>query len=161
MYRKEGIKQEVQPLINQFGVNFFNLRHSSGMSIFEEAICYFNSDLLRAILQYVLKKKIKVSFLMQKTLEGSTPISISHNVIEASIARRSPKTLGIVLKYLIRRVTHEVELAAILTRSLVLILPYYPSIFIHTIRDCNVLGPAHEIEVCYANFAHLELTLCN
>lgn len=147
MSRKEGVKRDIVPLIQEFGINFFNFRHPSGRSILEEAIYSFNNDLLKAILRYVLKQKVKISFLTRDASEDSSSTSKPCNVIETSIAGRSPKTLCVVLKYLLRRVTHEDEIAKILTNSLVSILQRYKAIFTRAIRDRRLLSPGQEIKV--------------
>jgi len=156
MSRTEGIIRDVLPLIDQFGINFFLFRHPSGMSILHEAIYHLNNCLLKSILQYVLKKKIRVSLLLPKVSHAWTSTSSDRNVIQASIAGRSPKTLGVALKYLLKRVTHEVEVASILTSSLVDILQVYPTIFIRTIRDPRLLSHGCEIEVSLKVSLHLE-----
>lgn len=157
---KEGIKQDILPLIEEFGLNFFMFRHPSGMSILNKAICYFNSYLLRAILQYALKKKkIKVSFLISDKSQVWDPISSFLVANEEHVTKRSPKTLHVMLKYLLKRVTHEVEVERILTRSLVPILQHYPTIFIRTIRDPRLLAPGHEIEVRFEKYIIIGLTL--
>jgi len=147
MSGKEGIKRNVLPLTDEFGINFFMFLHPSGMSILHEAIFQFNNYLLKAILHYVLKKEAKVSFLCSNKANVWAPTSEYHNLIEACVAGRSPKTLIIMLKYLLKRVTHETEVIAILTNSLVHILHTYPNIFIRTIRDSKMLGTMFEIEV--------------
>lgn len=145
--RKEGIKRDIVPLIDEVGINFFMFQHPSGMSLLDETIYHCNNHLLRAILIYVLKKRIKVSFLTREMLGTLLSKSHYHNAVEASVEKRSPNTLGIILKYLLKRVTHEVEVATILSSSLGDILQVYPTIFVRTIHDPRIWGAGHEIEV--------------
>lgn len=144
---REGIMQGILPLMDAFGTNFFMFRHSSGMSILNEAIYYFNSYLLRIILECAVRKRTKVSFLLSNKSQVWDPISSSLNVNKEHVTKRSPKTLYVMLKYLLKRVTHEVEVERILTHSLVPILQHYPTIFIRIIRDPRLFAPGHEIEV--------------
>eukprot|EP00210_Caulerpa_lentillifera_P009187 g8759.t1 len=144
---KEVIKKEIVPMIDLFGVNFFNFQHHNGITILNEALWYFNNDLSRTILQYALKKSIKVSFLISKTSISWRPISAFRNMIDTSIAGRSPHTLKVMLKYLLERVTHEVEIVTILGDSLIHILQECPRIFVGIIKDFRMLGLFHDIEV--------------
>lgn len=145
--RKEVIRKEIIDFIDRFGINFFMFLHPSGMSILHEAIYQFNNYLLKAILHYVLKKKVKVSFLCSNKAKVWAPTSEYHNLIEATIDGRSVKTLIVLIKYLLKRVTHEIEVIAILTESLESILQVYPNTFIRTIRDPRMLRLGQEIEV--------------
>jgi len=104
----------------------------------------------------VLRKNVKISFLVRETSKDSTSRSKGHNMIEASIIGRSPKTLCVVLKYLLQRVTHEAEVATIMTHSLVRILQHYKAIFTRVIRDPRLLSPAQEIKVRFENSDRLK-----
>eukprot|EP00210_Caulerpa_lentillifera_P009189 g8761.t1 len=144
---KEAIKKEIIPMIDIFGANFFQFRHPSGMSVLNEAMWYFKNELSKTILQYAAKKKIKLTFLLLKLPHIWTPMSDYHNAIEATIARRSPHTLMLMLKYLLERVTHETEVVTILKHSFIYILQEYPRIFLHIVKDFRILGLWHDIEV--------------
>eukprot|EP00210_Caulerpa_lentillifera_P009494 g9054.t1 len=144
---KSAIKNEVVQLIDTYGLNFIQFRHPSGLSILDEAMWYVNNTLIKTLLLYVSKKKVKVSFMFpRKNVDEKTPIGYS-NMIEVLIAGKSPKTLKITLKYLLERVTHEAETATTFECSLPLILQKYPKIFACVIRDRKFLGSRHDIEV--------------
>eukprot|EP00210_Caulerpa_lentillifera_P009517 g9076.t1 len=144
---RRAIKNEVAPMIDTYGLNFYQFRHPSGLSILDEALWYVNNILTKTLLHYAAKNKVKVSFMFPKEHnDKKTPINYS-NMIEVLIDRKSPKTLKITLKYLLERVTHEAEAAMIFEHSLPLILQKYPKIFACVIRDRRFLGSRHDIEV--------------
>eukprot|EP00210_Caulerpa_lentillifera_P009493 g9053.t1 len=144
---KEAIKKEIGNMMSKFGINFFKFRHPSGMSVLDEAIWFLDNSFTRAILDYAAKDKIKVSFLCPSNPVVHLPMEKYGNIIENSIAARSPKTLKIALKYLLERVTQEAEISTILKQSLVHILQEYPQVFERVIRDPRILGSRHEIRV--------------
>eukprot|EP00210_Caulerpa_lentillifera_P006591 g6296.t1 len=149
---KDAIKKQVVQMIEEFGVNFFQYRHPSGMSILNEAIWCLNNSLAKIILQYATKNKIKVSFSCPAILDVPVPMADLNNVTEVAIVGKSPKTLKITLKYLLDRVTHEADMCSMFKDSLLHILAEYPRIFAHVIQDVRVLGSQHKIEISECGF---------
>eukprot|EP00210_Caulerpa_lentillifera_P009172 g8744.t1 len=157
---KKAIKKEFVPMMDFFGVNLFQFRHPNGMSVLDEAIRHFNYDLLKTILQYASNKKVKISFLVP-IMKGAyeTPASYC-NMVDVTMAGKSPKTLKIVLKYLFKRVTHETEIATILELSLEQILQEHPQVFKRVLCDPRILGSCYEIEVLESVFQRQKLLTC-
>lgn len=142
---KEAIRREIVPMIDSFGVNFFNFRQANKTSILDEAIWFSSNELLKTILKYALKKGVKVSF----TIKNNPQIFVDEvaDYVEASIVRRSPDTLKVIVQYLLKRVCHEEEMAKVLADSLFHSLRDYPQIFHSVLQDPRLLGTGHEIEV--------------
>jgi len=148
---KKAIRRDIVPMIDSFGVNFFNFRHANRLSILDEVVWCSKNELLRTILKYALKKEVKVSYI----IKNSTQIWFSEvaDYVQASIFRTSPQTLRVILQYLLKRVCHEYEMAKVLADSLFHSLRDYPQIFHSTVQDPRLLGNMREIEVllcsCY------------
>lgn len=153
---EEAIKKEIVPMIDRFGNNFFNFRHVSEVSILDGAVRYSNNTLLKTVLKYALKKEVKVSFLIKKKTKIWTQVCEDANYMEACIVGRSPKTLQIIVQYMLKRVCHEHELAKVLTRSLLDSLREYPHVFLLLMQNPELLGHQREIEVhlctCYSSW---------
>jgi len=69
------------------------------------------------------------------------------NAVEASLMRRPPKIVKMVIHAVLKRVTHEAELSRILKRSLIHLHHTYPEIFQPVIEGSALFNEVCKIEV--------------
>eukprot|EP00210_Caulerpa_lentillifera_P009518 g9077.t1 len=152
--KKEVVLDKIPPLLSAYGVNLISCLHPSGTSLLVQAIMNTNHSLIKVLLKYTVKKNIKISFWIRRGQSNDRNHTVEYeNAVSISMKLRSPESVKTVMKYLIRRVTNEAEVADIMSCTLIKISCRYPQIFLHVIHNQDLLHELSETEVPEEEFA--------
>jgi len=153
---KTVVKRETERLLESFHSNFFTFQHPCGMSVPLDAIDFLNKPLLCSVLNFAYKNNTKVSFLLSRKNQTQSPLGEYHNAVEASLARKSPEIVEIIMSSLLNGVTHEAELDSILTHCLIDVHLGYSHIFERVISSPNLFVNICELEVKMQQYSVLQ-----
>eukprot|EP00210_Caulerpa_lentillifera_P009516 g9075.t1 len=154
---KAVVRNDIQKQLTSFGPNFFNFKHPNGLTVLMDAILGLNKPLLEIILAYADNNKIKVSFLMPKEGEEEEDShAVERNAVEACLHQRSPEIVNVIMRYLLKQITHEAEFDSILTRSLTDVQRTYGPIFDSVIHNTALFKTVCKIEAPANMFLHHE-----
>jgi len=130
------------------------------MNIPLDATRFLNKPLLCSVLHFAYKNSIKVSFLLVRKNQTQSPLCGYHNAVEASLARKSPEIVEIIMCSLSKRVAHEAELDSILTRSFIDVHSSYSPIFDSIISSPDLFATICELEVRLEYYSLCRDSLC-
>ncbi|CAD7698159.1 unnamed protein product [Ostreobium quekettii] len=124
----------VDELLTRHGVSLLNYPDESGMNILFQATQNNDIDLIRRLLAWVDKNKMKIS--MRTDMRGSDANSKrAPNALQLALQRRSPEAARVLVEFLMSGVTTEAAQAEIFKESLLNVLRVYPSLFYDVMSD--------------------------